>query len=138
MRDLVVWLGVQLDKDERIARAAADESEERWSPGDRILSDSVNGAECGTPVVIGSYEYLDWTIREHIAEWDPARVLQEIDAKRQRIALHSGPHECASYDFVSREINPCQWVAADEACTTLRLEALPYADRPGFREEWRP
>jgi hypothetical protein len=23
-------------------------------------------------------------------------------------------------------------------CPTLRLLALPYADRPGYRDEWRP
>lgn len=23
-------------------------------------------------------------------------------------------------------------------CSTLRLLALPYSDRPGYREEWRP
>jgi hypothetical protein len=40
-------------------------------------------------------------------------------------------------------INPCsddarsEW-GADWPCLTLRLLALPYADRPGYREEWRP
>lgn len=28
--------------------------------------------------------------------------------------------------------------AGESNCLTLRLLAPPYADRPGYREEWRP
>lgn len=27
---------------------------------------------------------------------------------------------------------------ADWPCATIRLVALPFSDRPGYREEWRP
>lgn len=55
---------------------------------------------------------------------EPSRVLAECEAKRRivsRIAT-ADPHPDARYmlDLV------------------LRLLALPYADHPGYREEWRP
>jgi hypothetical protein len=65
---------------------------------------------------------------EHIALWDPVRVLAECDAK-QRIVEHEtrSPYE---KDFsIRRE-------PADGPI--LRLLALPYAGHPDYREEWRP
>lgn len=63
--------------------------------------------------------------------WDPARVLAECEAKKAIIKKAAG------------------WIAADAGMphqTALRLAgqdilellALPYADRPGYRKEWRP
>lgn len=133
MDELARWLGEQLDEDGRIARAAAAESEEHWSPGDKNVSDSVNSAEYGSPVVIGPYEYLDWAIREHIAEWDPARALREIDSKRQLLTLHR--------PYVAEPGQACLGCAGGiewETCPVVRLLALPYADRPGYQDEWRP
>jgi hypothetical protein len=88
----------------------------------------------------------------HIAEHDPARVLREIDAKRRIIAEHSLTVEktdAAPYDSVTGERCPdeysvtcalCGWVSDDptSGCLTLRLLALPYADRECYREEWSP
>lgn len=65
--------------------------------------------------------------QEHIAEWSPARVLREVEAKRQMV------EDCNDY------------IVGDNARTTdglcvrvLMLLAYPYADRPGYRaDEWR-
>jgi hypothetical protein len=54
----------------------------------------------------------------HIARWDPARVLAEVEAKRAILAHHE----------LHAEPFPCR---------TMKLLAQPYADRPGWREEWR-
>lgn len=59
------------------------------------------------------------------AEWVSGvadRVLAECEAKR-RIVEHCEP-------------DPLTKSPGDEY--VLRLLALPYADRPGYREEWRP
>lgn len=62
--------------------------------------------------------------------------LAEVDAKRRLLAVHTferkpGAHDC-----------PGEWAGysddPDEPCPTLRLLALPYADHPSYREEWRP
>jgi hypothetical protein len=66
---------------------------------------------------------------------DPQRVLTECAAKRRRIELHAGGHECPRYDG-NGEVDPCAYSHEFENCATLRIEALPYADRPGFQPEW--
>jgi hypothetical protein len=56
----------------------------------------------------------------------PGWVLADIAAKRTILALGI----CAACDV---EMQPC-----DHRDDTLRLLATAYADRPGYREEWRP
>jgi hypothetical protein len=128
------WLTVQLNEDERIARAATPGPWEQsgigeygWGvsfsrPGDGIEADDSDQGRADA---------------EHIAEHDPARVLREIDAKRKTVALCvpplvdvTGPGD-TERSFVPGEGPP--W-----GLDVLKLLALPYADRPGYREEWRP
>lgn len=52
--------------------------------------------------------------------------LAECDAKRITIALCTGPSE--QQGIAARAV----------ARSVLQLLALPYAERPGYREEWRP
>jgi hypothetical protein len=70
----------------------------------------------------------------HVAEHDPARVLRDIDAKRQLI------EKAADADRYSRTTwaNAGSAGAASAYRAMLRLLALPYADRPGYQESWRP
>jgi hypothetical protein len=77
--------------------------------------------------VIGETEELEVATARHIAEHDPARVLREVEAKRQIVDLCADMlwHDDRGPDYVSNG--------------TLWLLALPYADRPGYRgEEWKP
>jgi hypothetical protein len=71
------------------------------------------------------------TVAGHIARHDPARVLAEVEAKRQVIELHGEPDE-----------NYCCPICQPEPgfyfpCRTLCLLALPYADHPDYDEAWR-
>ncbi|MER5950217.1 DUF6221 family protein [Streptomyces sp. NPDC001904] len=63
-----------------------------------------------------------------VAAHDPARVLREIDAKREALR------------FLAAELDSTDtpWWYADKVEKLLKLAALPFADRPGYREEWRP
>ncbi|MEU0467265.1 DUF6221 family protein [Amycolatopsis sp. NPDC006131] len=61
---------------------------------------------------------------------EPDRVLAEVDAKR-RIIDHIEDQWDAAYGEPGRFLPP-EWVAV------LQLLALPYADHPEFRQEWRP
>jgi hypothetical protein len=153
MDELVAWLGVQLDEDERTARAATwhddagtwtahqseydspRRSERRWfiidSMDDGVITDV--DPEASQP---------DGVAR-HIAEHDPARVLREIDAKRQLLALHlPTPYQDEGDSWPG--CTTCSWrdemddLQVRYPCKTVRLLALPYADRPNYREEWRP
>ncbi|MFB6934560.1 DUF6221 family protein [Streptomyces chartreusis] len=118
MDELVRWLGEQLDEDDRIARAATpgpwEQTPER--PGTLASAEYWHVVDCSeTPAAGGNVE--------HVARWDPSRALREIDAKRQIVDRYAWLREHG-------DTGGTAWV--------LPLLALPYADRPGYREEWRP
>ncbi|GIG27172.1 DUF6221 family protein [Cellulomonas denverensis] len=58
---------------------------------------------------------------EHVHRWSSRRVLAECGAKRRIVATIT-EHERIGYDY---------------AGPILELLALPYADHPDYREEWR-
>ena len=67
------------------------------------------------------------TVRQPLDQASYFRVLAECDAKRRIVGLH---HEILTI---------CQGCANESyPCRTLRALALPYADHPDYREEWRP
>lgn len=76
---------------------------------------------------------------DHIARFDPTRIVAECEAKR-RIVEH---HACVPDSDGPDAYNLCAVCSSNgpEArgwpCDTLRLLALPYADHPDFDEEWR-
>lgn len=66
---------------------------------------------------------------EYVDVFGPAWVLREIDAKRDLLRFAQGiydHHETFTTGVASRLEQ------------TLRLFALAYEGRPGFKEEWRP
>ncbi|MEU2730085.1 DUF6221 family protein [Streptomyces griseoviridis] len=134
MDELVEWLGAQLDEDERIARAAGGDA---WRRQEHASDTVAIYDSKGEPVVYDE----GWPTEEqraHIAAYDPARVLREIDAKRRvlrdlasaEVALRAtepgrGPHELMTGATNS-------WRAV------VKVLAAVYADRPGYLAEWRP
>jgi hypothetical protein len=89
----------------------------------------------------------------HIARWDPARVLREVEAKRRRLVRHvperrrltlieeSGETSLAFYVctfctpnlVIERGQRIVEW-----PCPDVRDDAGVYDDAPGYRPEWRP
>lgn len=127
MDELVKWLTAQLDADEPAARHAYGSN---W--------DTDHGDEAGIEWVITEDMHLcegDAASMQHIARHDPAAVLADIASKRGIIA---------SCTAVLAELNDERrsdrdyYGAGDLADKTLRLLALRYAGRDGYREEWRP
>jgi hypothetical protein len=55
-----------------------------------------------------------------------ARILAECEAKRRIVAEHEQRADGGCYDCGTR------W------CRFQQFLAMPYADRPGYRREWRP
>lgn len=70
---------------------------------------------------------------DHIARWDPARVLAECEAKR-RIVTEIYPELDLDNDTLNYEFGATRADPED----VLRLLALPYADHPDYKPEWSP
>lgn len=62
---------------------------------------------------------------EHVVAWLPGRVLAECEAKRALVLeLARMEDEEIGWDGIEHKV--------------MRSLALPYADHPDYREEWRP
>jgi len=72
---------------------------------------------------------------EHIARWDPARVLAEVDAKRSILNEWQRWYTAEDMDYDRRRT---EYERAEALSVVVKLLALPYAGREGWREEWRP
>ena len=122
MEDLMEWLGVQLDEDERTVRATMWDGSRNKLSWELIASATID---------VGGDEFYvgDRTIANHMMAWEPARVLAEIDAKRDLLVFAKGIHD--HHETFTTGV----YARLEE---TLRLYALAYAGRPGYRDEWRP
>ncbi len=135
--DLADFLLARITEDENAARGSTP-GPWRWFPGRAGLpaflesvgakaTHWVEGQSFEAPtVVLGTNQGVMLRVRgrdaEHIAAWHPTRVLDECRAKRQVVeaGVRADGAAAAAYDAV------------------LRALALPYADHPDFRAEWRP
>jgi hypothetical protein len=139
--DLVRWYGQQLDTDEQTARAAT-QGEWVWS------------REFVTPPgyhhrTVGPLEPGDSAF---IAAHDPARVLREIDSKRQLLARYVKAAQAVEELTATRErlsnqgqdpfLTDLDLTSAIHARDTLHrvvfILATVYADREGYEEGWAP
>jgi hypothetical protein len=132
--DLIAWLRAQLDDDERVAREATSGDWHWVDPGGPVKLALVAGAyDHGWHVVVPVRgEMVTRYDSDHIARWDPNRVLAEVDAKRRILDWIEGAQAAAG---APPGFDPQDAEALTHA---VRLLALPYANRPGYRDEWRP
>ncbi|GHB55242.1 hypothetical protein GCM10010331_48820 [Streptomyces xanthochromogenes] len=114
--DLVQFLRDRLDEDEVAAVAA--------KPGPWHADGGSVYATHPTDEIV-SYT----NSAEHIARHNPPRVLADVEAKREVLRVAAAAHDYFE-TFTSG------FGAAMEQ--VLRLLALPHADHPDYRDEWRP
>lgn len=127
--DLLTWLRAQLDDDEQVARKATSAP---W-----LVTASTDGTLADVVPVTSSFEdyCCDRDDAEHIARWNPDRVLAEVAHKR-RILQWVQDRLVDAEDFPQ---NDAYRVEAIEATVLhLRWLAAPYAGREGYRDEWKP
>lgn len=117
MSDLVTWLLEQIGEDDRQARFVASQ----W---DEPRASHETGSTLG------------WDDEYDLLTINPERVLAECAAKRRIIenAERAELHYRSRGDAAA--INMAGIVETYRSI--LRLLALPYTDRPGYRDEWRP
>lgn len=122
MTDIAAWLLEQIAEDEADAKESL--------PGPWRVTVRPVGVADGRWVITSRHdpkcvaELLDYgadrRMAYHIARHNPARVLAECDAKRRIFETLRDEGGDRLFDDI------------------FRLLALPYADREGYREEWRP
>lgn len=143
MTDLAEFLMQRIAEDEADARdashrdaewTAVDPSPAGWGADERD-AELLGG---GKPLGRFDPEYGGMLVAEHVARWSPARVLAECAAKRRIVELHRGQKALWDDDENPLEVVECPECGVLFPCPTLRLLALPYADHPDYREEWRP
>lgn len=121
--ELVGFLRARLDEDEQVARA----SEQRpWLHASTAPPSGWVYVESGRDAVHEVARVRVAGNAEHIARHDPARVLREVEVKRQLL-------EAVEEYLHDHEDGPDPMSAI-----TLRLLALPYANHPDYDESWRP
>lgn len=80
-------------------------------------------------------------VAEHIARWDPARVLAEGEAKRRIVELHRHYESAIQVERASATLaDPIPntlYAARDALAEMLRLLASVYSEHPDFDPEWR-
>lgn len=141
MDDLIAFLRARLAEDERTARAVEDRSapwDGQWMADGNSAVRTLNGhvlfyRHGAAPLKPG--------LTEHIARHDPARVLREVAAKRELLDEHQDVNDGLCGTCVNSDWGyPTHGGSSPQnfPCRTLRLLALPYADHPEYREEWRP
>lgn len=117
MDDLVTWLRAQLDE----------------------ANTDLHTVECGWHQREFGHEGTDCTCGA------PERLRAEVEAKRLLLDGHESERGVVGYTTV--EVLPQYGTVCAECgthsspelwpCRHVRLLALPYAERPGYREEWR-
>jgi hypothetical protein len=124
MTDLVEFLRARLDEDEAVARAAAP------PPWNAFIGSVTSGAppndEEFCDLIPPGESKGDDASAAHIARHDPARVLREVEAKRQIV------------ERCERELRDYVGTGAQAALPYLLLRALarPYADHPDYDSAW--
>ncbi|GAA2946142.1 MULTISPECIES: DUF6221 family protein [Streptomyces] len=157
MDNLVQFLRDRLDEDSRIAVDTESATEEglHWYEHQRMPGD-------GRWTLIDEYDEDvaevncsvagDAAVARHIARHDPTRVLREVEAKKEQLAAYT-----TAVDQAEEAILLCKQSLADGKSMfmpearrmtalhrrdvlheVLHLLALPYADHPDYRQEWRP
>jgi hypothetical protein len=112
---LTVFLLARITEDEAVARETAVEWERvPWTTG---------AARVEPPVNSTAWADVDGYL-PHVA-LDHRRVLAECEARRRILELAGdGPRH--------------EWVSTLTIETVLRALALPYANHPDYRQEWKP
>ncbi len=129
--DLITFLRARLDEDERTARKAFARP---WIRHENVAG--VHAGDAGEGLPFGTAIADCRRVRDgygvpnadHIARYDPARVLAEVEAKRQIVD---------EYEKVAWVMIP--WAIERATALQVALKALTaaYADHPEYLKEWR-
>lgn len=127
------FLLARVSEDEVMARAALPGP---WNVDSETYAEYISNAD-NIPVISGgrwggeASVFNDTKDALHVARWDPARVLAEVEAKLKIIDRH------ARVRFGKTRCHSCWDLEAEFPCLTLKALAIPYTDHEDYREEWK-
>ena len=132
MDERVQFLRDRLDEDQAAASRAGDSFRQIGETGVIVATDGDRAEECAS---------ANWAgIAEHIVRHDPARVLAEVESKRQNLAELKAAEE--AMDRAARDRDTVGYNAVRAEWTVLKRVVLRdlsvYADHPAYKPEWRP
>lgn len=144
MSDIVAFIEARLAEDEGATKAATQGAWEVLELDGElsIRADQSAAQRPRTEFRHVSEDVYDRADADHIARWDPARVLAETAAKRKRLQLCIDAK--AKLDDVLK--NPGRYGPTDEGnalgrhagfYVSVRLDAMAYADHPDYDPAWR-
>lgn len=125
---LAEFLLARIAEDEAKAKAAGDFP---WYVGNAgLLWEVAIGTSPDDDRAVVIADALSQQTAEHIARWDPVRILADCAAKRRLVVETQKFDSDPQYDAFGAE-------TTYEHAVLSHL-ALPYADHPDYRDEWRP
>ena len=142
---LTDFLLARIAEDEAAAAICAEAFPPRWEVSDRGHSATVR-ADKPTFAVVSEIDQVQETPGrwpgehlDHIARFDPARVLAECEAKRRIVEatrFDDDPRSAVDEWLGHPDMTPPREVAV--MIDTLLALAAVYAGHPDYRDEWRP
>ena len=142
--DPVAFAEAQLEEDEATTKAAFDPDfddgewryDESAQPRPRIIGASWESSlhsgiwDCEDPEDdCEQARQLSRAAGEHIARYDPARALREVEAGRRILARH---RECPVQNGY------CERWTGPEVCPEMADLLVRWAGRPGYDPDWAP
>lgn len=123
MTDLVTWLRAVMTGLEADAKAFLE-----------LQPELPDWPQLALAEVAAKRRLLDLHQHQRFAEPTDSRPNAHPDDRRKAFAedpKYVGCRRC-HFDYRDEEVHPYFW------CETVRLLARPYADHPGYRDDWRP
>jgi hypothetical protein len=130
--DLASWLLAQIHADEQLARRVEEQvgaarAGEQFPDRSRIAD-------------YDDFPSYPWSLEqpelEFLARWHPRTVMADLEATRRIVRFCTQLINITALQ--ADAVDSDDSARADVAWETLRLLALPYANRDGYREEWHP
>lgn len=132
------FLLARLGEDEELALSAQGAQPGCWrarpDTSTKVLIEVDQGVRPLRPIATASRANQERA--EHIARWDPVRVLAECEAKRRAIEAAWCAHVDIEGEWGMGKSRD-ELLAEDDVPPVVAALASIYADHPDYRDEWR-
>lgn len=137
MSDIAAWLTAIWDEQEAAAEGNGTIAWLTFREADGSMRyTAVASGEPDDHWVIDGDERTDYASADVVLDWHA--VLARIAADRQILLLHGVAWNAEVCTICHHYPDGETPERAAWPCLTVRVLAVPYADRPGYQESWRP